>query len=111
MDEKQKGIMDQILEKLVDKYSLEPEQEFNNSLHVAKEMLACQLLIEEIEGSIESQEDTGDDAFKVLSYMTVVANARKLRLDWMKAYEDFGIDKIVEKYVDFEMKGNLKNEK
>ena len=110
MDEKQKEIMDQLLKKLVDKYSLEPEQEFDNSLHVAREMLACQLLVEEIEGNIEAQEDTKDDAFKVLSYMTVVANARKLRLDWMKAYEDFGINQLVEKYVDFEMKGNLKNE-
>jgi hypothetical protein len=110
MDKKQKEIMDQLLKKLVDKYSLEPEKEFDNSLHVAREMLACQLLIEEIEESIEAQEDTKDDAFKVLSYMTVVANARKLRLDWMKAYEDFGINQLVEKYVDFEMKGNLKNE-
>lgn len=106
MDEKQKQYLERLLEQLVKKYSLAPDEKFDASLNLAKEMIACQLLIEEI----ESRNDQSDDAIRVLSYMMVVTNAEKYSLNWMKAYEDLAIDEIVEKYVDFEMKGNLKNE-
>ena len=106
MDKKDQKIVDEIREKMVEQYSLEPEQELDTSINMAKEMIACQLLSEEI----ENQGGSNEDALKVLCYMVVLVNMEKCRLDWAKAYEELEIDRLVEKYVDFEMKGNLKNE-
>lgn len=106
MDKKDQAIVDKIRKKMVEAYSLEPEQELDNSINIPKEMIACQLLSEEI----ENQGGSNEDSLKVLCYMVVLVNMKRHRLDWEKAYEELGIDQLIEKYVDFEMKGNLKNE-
>lgn len=84
----------QLEQQLKEKYALkkdEPAVIFNKP----KEMLECTLLIEQMEESGASH----DELMQVLSYMVVVINADKNRLSWLRAYQDFKIDDLVEKYM------------
>ena len=88
------------------KYRLKKGQKFDPNFDKNKELLAGQLLIEEM----ESKDATEEELLHVYTYMVIAANAKKDRLDYMRAYADLNIDNYISKYIDFEMKGNLKNE-
>ena len=82
-----------------DKYAVPADQElppFNR----AKEMVACSLLIETMEGKRASH----DEMMTVLKYCGIVLDCEKLHLNALQAYEDFGIDALCEKYIEGENK-------
>jgi len=84
----------ELLEKVKEKYIL-PEDKPFVIINKAKELVACNLLIEQMEYLGAPKEDM----LRVLSYMAVMADAEKNRLDWPKAYEDYDIDSLIEIYV------------
>lgn len=60
-----------------------------------KEMVACTLLIE----AMEDQGADRDDMMQVLIYCGIVLDADKMHLDVLKAYDDYKIDAMCEKYI------------
>lgn len=60
-----------------------------------KEMVMCSLLIE----TMEENGATRDELMNALLYCGIVLDAEKFHLDWRKAYDDYGIDALCEKYV------------
>lgn len=61
-----------------------------------KEMVACQLLIEQM----ESMDAPQNELYDVLKYMIVVTDADKYNMNWRQAYDDFQIDNYISKYVE-----------
>lgn len=97
----------EIENELIDKYGLKPDEEYDDGLNKKKEVILCQLLVEAMEEEGAPQEEL----FDIITYMMVVINAKKNKLDWKRAYEDLRIDYFVEKYVlSKEEKGENENE-
>ena len=87
------------VEEIKEKYAIKPPQTFDATkyrMQRRKEMVACSLLIEEMEDKGASD----DELMDILSYCFVLFNTEKLGLDWEKAYEDYKIDHYIEKYVE-----------
>ena len=92
-----KELMKQVWQQVIearDKYIVPQEQEvepFNRQ----KEMVMCTLLIEAMEDNGATREEMMD----ALIYCGIVLDTEKLHLDWRKAYDDYHIDDLCEKYV------------
>ena len=87
-----KTVWKQLSEEVRDIYKIdEPIEPLNKK----KEMIAMQLLIEEM----ESQNAPEEDLLDILRYMVVVVDAEKHNLDWLRAYQDCKIDDYIDKYV------------
>ena len=90
-------LMKQVWQQVVearDKYVVPKEAEIE-PLNRQKEMVMCSLLIE----TMEENGATRDELMNALLYCGIVLDTDKLHLDWRKAYDDFGIDALCEKYV------------
>ncbi|MBP5594811.1 MAG: hypothetical protein J6Y02_05465 [Pseudobutyrivibrio sp.] len=77
-----------------DKYVVPKEVEIE-PLNRQKEMVMCSLLIE----TMEENGATRDELMNALLYCGIVLDTDKFHLDWRKAYDDYGIDALCEKYV------------
>lgn len=94
MNEKIEEMRKNLEKELIAKYKMKPHEPFV-IFNKYKEMVECQLLMEAMEAFGAPEEELKN----LLSYMVVVADADKERLNWLGAYNDFGIDGFVEKYL------------
>lgn len=94
MNEKIEEMRKNLEKELIAKYKMKPHEPFV-IFNKNKEMVECQLLMEAMEAFGAPEEELKN----LLSYMVVVADANKERLNWLGAYIDFGIDGFVEKYL------------
>lgn len=87
--------MGKLFEIAQNRFSLEPEEEFVPVVNKKKQMIDCQLLMEQMESMgalIEEKEN-------LLLYMTVLVNADKMRLNWKKAYTELKISDLFDFYI------------
>lgn len=94
MNEKIEEMRKNLEKELIAKYKMKPHEPFV-IFNKNKEMVECQLLME----AMEAFEAPEEELKNLLSYMVVVVNADKERLNWLGAYNDFGIDSYIEKYL------------
>ena len=94
MNEKIEEMRKNLEKELIAKYKMKPHEPFV-IFNKNKEMVECQLLME----AMEAFEAPEEELKNLLSYMIVVVDADKERLNWLGAYNDFGIDGFVEKYL------------
>lgn len=101
-------LMKQVWQQVVEareKYVVPKDQEVE-PLNRQKEMVMCSLLIE----TMEENGATHDELMNALLYCGIVLDTDKLHLDWCKAYDDYGIDALCEKYVIPNIIPNIKEE-
>lgn len=77
-----------------ERFGLEPEQEYAPVLAKKKQMVDCQLLME----NMESRGALDEEKENLLLYMAVLVNADKMRLDWAKALEELKINDLFDFY-------------
>ena len=94
MNEKIEEMRKNLEKELIAKYKMKPHEPFV-IFNKNKEMVECQLLMEAMEAFKAPEEELKN----LLSYMIVVVDADKERLNWLGAYNDFEIDGFVEKYL------------
>ena len=82
------------LEEARDKYIVPKDVEVE-PFNKQKEMVMCTLLIEAMEDGGATREEMMD----ALIYCGIVLDVERLHLDWHKAYDDYHIDDLCEKYV------------
>ena len=78
-----------------ERFGLKPEQDYAPVHEKKKQMVDCQLLMEEMEtrGALDEEKEN------LLLYMATLVNADKMRLDWHKAYEDLKIADLFDFYI------------
>ena len=88
------GMRKNLEKELIAKYKMKPHEPYV-VFNEKKEMVQCELLMEAMEAFGAPDEELKN----LLSYMIVVDDADKERLNWLGAYNDFEIDSYIEKYL------------